>query len=207
MFELYDSEELLGTEAGEIAESSPLHSSAYEELVDALSRAVVKLNINWPQEKQEVQVKSELDERFLQHSSQPQRRGLQFSPDLHNELCMSWNKPYSAWLSNPPVLDYSNILGAREYGYWTIPRVKEALASYLSPDVVSPLNAPVLPTKPCQVTSSLVGRAYMTAGRASACLHTMALMQAYKADFLNLRRLLRVGGPSRHQALRTEGRF
>ncbi len=34
MFELYDSEELLGTEAGEIAESSPLHSSAYEELVD-----------------------------------------------------------------------------------------------------------------------------------------------------------------------------
>ncbi len=92
MFELYDSEELLGTEAGEIAESSPLHSSAYEELVDALSRAVVKLNINWPQEKQEVQVKSELDERFLQHSSQPQRRGLQFYPDLHNELCMSWNK-------------------------------------------------------------------------------------------------------------------
>ncbi len=61
--------------------------------------------------------------------------------------------------------------------------MKEALASYLSPDVVLSLIAPVLPTKPGQVTSSLVGRAYITAGRASACLHTMALMQAYKADF------------------------
>ncbi len=65
-----------------------------------------------------------------------------------------------------------------------MPRVEEALASYLSPDVASSLKAPVLPTKPCRVTSSLVGRAYMAAGRAGACLHTMALMQAYQADFL-----------------------
>ncbi len=43
MFELSDSEELdvLGTEAGEIAENSPLHSPACEELVDVLSRAAV----------------------------------------------------------------------------------------------------------------------------------------------------------------------
>ncbi len=186
MFELSDSEELdvLSFEAGEIAGSSPPHSPTFEELVDVLSRAVAKLNINWPQEKQEVQVKSKLDERFLQHRSQPQRRGLPFFPDLHNELCKSWNKPYSARLSNPPVLDYSNILGACEYGYGTMPRVEEALASYLSPDVASSLKAPVLPTKPCRVTSSLVGRAYMAAGRAGACLHTMALMQAYQADFL-----------------------
>ncbi len=65
-----------------------------------------------------------------------------------------------------------------------MPRVEEALASYLSPDVASSLKAPVLPTKPCRVTSSLVGRAYIAAGRAGACLHTMALMQAYQADFL-----------------------
>ncbi len=72
MFELSDSEELdvLGTEAGEIAENSPLHSPACEELVDVLSRAAVaKLNFNWPQEKQEVQMKSRLEERFLQHRS------------------------------------------------------------------------------------------------------------------------------------------
>ncbi len=65
----------------------------------------------------------------------------------------------------------------------TMPRVEAALASYLSPDIVSALKAPVLPIKLCWVTSSLVGRAYMAAGRAGACLHTMALMQAYKAYF------------------------
>ncbi len=49
MFELSDSEELdvLSTEAGDIAESSPLHSPAYEELVEVLYRAVAKLNIQW----------------------------------------------------------------------------------------------------------------------------------------------------------------
>ncbi len=48
IFEQSDYEELevLSTEAGEIAESSLLHSPAYEELVDVLSRAVAKLNIN-----------------------------------------------------------------------------------------------------------------------------------------------------------------
>ncbi len=52
MFELSDSEELdvLSIEAGEIAESSPLHSHVHEELVDVLTPAVAKLNINWPQE-------------------------------------------------------------------------------------------------------------------------------------------------------------
>ncbi len=49
IFELSDSEELdvLSTEAGELAESSPLHSPTYEELVDVLSCAMAKLNINW----------------------------------------------------------------------------------------------------------------------------------------------------------------
>ncbi len=42
MFELSDSEELdlLSIENGKIAESSPLHSHAHEELVDGLTRAV-----------------------------------------------------------------------------------------------------------------------------------------------------------------------
>ncbi len=31
-------------------QSSPLHSHAHEELVDVLTPAVAKLNINWPQE-------------------------------------------------------------------------------------------------------------------------------------------------------------
>ncbi len=88
MFEQSDSEELdmLGTEAGEIAESSPLHSPACEERVDVLSCAVDKIYINWPQEKLEVQVKSRLDERFLLHRSQPQCRGSKCT--LHNCLTL-----------------------------------------------------------------------------------------------------------------------
>ncbi len=72
------------------------------------------------------------------------------------------------------MLDYSNILGACEYGYGMMPRVEEVLASYLSPDVASSVKAPVLTTKPCQVTSSLVGRAYMAAGRAGTYYGTYA---------------------------------
>ncbi len=156
IFELSDSEELdvLSTEAGEIAESSPLHSLTYEELVDVLSCAVAKLNINWPQEKQDVQIK--LNECFLQHRFQPQCWGLPFFPDIHNELCNLWNKPYSSRLSNPPMFDYSNILAAREYSYGMMPRVEEALASFLSPDVVSSLKAPVLPTRHLWLNLSVI---------------------------------------------------
>lgn len=58
MFELSDSEKIdvLSIDAGEIMESLPLQSHTHEELVDVLTHAVAKLNINWPQERQEVQV-------------------------------------------------------------------------------------------------------------------------------------------------------
>ncbi|XP_067306863.1 chromobox protein homolog 7-like [Pseudorasbora parva] len=42
-------------EAGGVQVNSPLHSPAQEELVDVLTRAVTKLNIDWPQEEVEVQ--------------------------------------------------------------------------------------------------------------------------------------------------------
>lgn len=77
MFEISASEDVdvLSIDAGEY-EDSPLHPHAYE----------LKLNIEWPCEKQEVQKSSKLDERFLQSRSQPPHRGLPFFPDLHNEL-------------------------------------------------------------------------------------------------------------------------
>lgn len=187
MLELSASEDVdvLSIEAGDVEAHSSPHVPAYEELVEVVTRAVARLNISWPSEKQEATVvKSKLDERFLQHRAQPQHRGLPFFPDLHNELCKSWSRPHSSRLSNPTVLDYSNIMGAGENGYGRMPRVEEALASYLSPDAASSLKTPVLPTKPCRDTSVMVGRAYMAAGRAGACLHTMALLQAYQADLL-----------------------
>ncbi|CAM4459094.1 unnamed protein product [Leuciscus chuanchicus] len=77
-------------------------------------------------------------------------------------------------------------------------RVEEALASYLSPDIVSSLKAPALPTKPCHTTSALVGRAYMAAGQAGTSLHTMAILQAYQEDLLKdlLKDLDRGEGPT-----------
>lgn len=186
MLQISGSEESdnLSIEADVVELNQPLHAPAQEELVEVLTRAVAKLRIEWPQEEPEIQPPSKLDERFYKRRSQPPRRGLPFFPDLHNELCKSWEKPYSARLSNPPVLDFSNVLGAAERGYGTMPRVEEALASYLSPEAASSLKAPVLPSKPCRDTSSLVGRAYMVAGRAGSCLHTMAVLQAYQADLL-----------------------
>lgn len=72
---------------------------------------------------------------------------------------------YAISLSSPSVLQYSNILGAKENGYGMMPQVEEPLARYLSPDVAPSLKAPALPAKPCQTTFDLVGRAYMVAGR------------------------------------------
>ncbi len=48
----------------------------------------------------------------------------------------------------------------------------------------SSLKAPVLPTKPLRISSALVGKGYTAAGQAGACLHTMAVLQAYQADLL-----------------------
>ena len=185
MLELSGSEELdiLGIEAGE-CERSPPHSPAYEELLEVVTRAVAKLNIDWPAEVQEATVKSKLDERFLQPRSQPLRRSLPFFPDLHTEVSRSWGKPFSSRVSGPNIHIYADIMGAREEGYGMMPRVEESFATHLSPDAASSLRAPALPTKPCRTTSALVGKAYMAAGRAGSCLHTMGLLQAYQADLL-----------------------
>ncbi len=65
-----------------------------------------------------------------------------------------------------------------------MPWVEQTLTGYLSPGAASSLKAPVLPTKPLRVSSALVGKGYTAAGQAGACLHTMAVQQAYQADLL-----------------------
>lgn len=71
--------------------------------------------------------------------------------------------------------------------------LEEPLASYLSPDIALSLKAPALPTKACQTTSDLVGRAYMAVGWAdradvgtqSVVIRcSMAIKQVYQADLL-----------------------
>ncbi|KAL0163894.1 hypothetical protein M9458_039647, partial [Cirrhinus mrigala] len=69
-------------------------------------------------------------------------------------------------------------------GYSVMPRVEQALASYLSPGTALSLKAPTLPSKPLQTTLALVGKGYTAVGQAGACLHTMSVLQAYQADLL-----------------------
>lgn len=76
------------------------------------------------------------------------------------------------------------VVGMHEQGYGAKPKVEEMLAGYLSPSLVSSRRKPTLPTKPCRMASSLVGKAYGAAGQAVAPLHTMAVLQAYQADLL-----------------------
>lgn len=65
-----------------------------------------------------------------------------------------------------------------------MPQVEEALVSYLSPGAVSSQKAPTLPTKPCHLTSKLVGKVYVVAGQAGGELYTMGVLQANQADLL-----------------------
>ncbi|MGL5881628.1 MAG: hypothetical protein ACRCY0_00025 [Synechococcus elongatus] len=166
------------------SEDSPSHSHAYEELVEVVSRAVARLNIYWPAERQDVRPKNKLDERFLPSRAQLPRRGLPFFPDLHTEVSRSWKRPASYRVHSAQTTHYAAIMGLKEHGYGAMPKVEETLASYLSPQAASSLKTPTLPTKPVRVTSGLVGKAYAASGQAAACLHTMGLLQAYQADLL-----------------------
>ncbi|KAL0196189.1 hypothetical protein M9458_009761, partial [Cirrhinus mrigala] len=156
----------------------------YEELLEVVTRAVAKLNIDWPAEPQVEPQKSKLDERFLRSRPPPARRSLPFFPDLHTEVSRSWNSPFSSRLFIPASYNYGYMAGLDERGYRAMPRVEQTLASYLSPESASSLKAPVLPSKPLRVTSALVGKGYTAAGQVGACLHTMSVLQAYQADLL-----------------------
>ncbi len=164
----------------ESADYSPIQSPQYEELIEVATRAVTKLNIDDPTEKQ----RSKLDERFLRSKSLPLRRSLPFFPNLHTEVSRSWKTPFSSRLFIPASDYYGNVAGLSKCGYRAMPRVEQTLAGYLSPGAASSLKAPVLPTKPLCVSSALVGKGYTAAGQAGACLHTMAVLQAYQADLL-----------------------
>ncbi|KAI2662194.1 2-oxoisovalerate dehydrogenase subunit beta, mitochondrial [Labeo rohita] len=178
---------LSSSEEGDLestAEEASPQSVQYEELLEVVTRAVAKLNIDWPAEEKAALQRSKLDERFLRSKPPSPRRSLPFFPDLHKEIVRSWERPYSARLFVPASDYYGNVAGLDERAYKAMPRAEQTLASYLSPGAASSLKAPTLPSKPLRTTSSLVGKGYSAAGQAGACLHTMSLLQAYQADLL-----------------------
>ncbi len=155
------------------SERSSRDDRAYEELLEVVTRAVARLKLDWLQE-HETPKRSKLDDRFLSggRGEGTQRRSLPFFGDLHDELVRSWNKPYSSRVFVPSTSIYSTIVDAEARGYRMMPQVEETLAGYLSPGTSSSLKKPMLPTKPCRMSSSLVGKAYQAAGQAGAALHS-----------------------------------
>ncbi len=96
-FHLSPSEE----EDVESADYSPIQSPQYEELLEVVTRAVAKLNIDWPADDQTEKQRSKLDERFLLIKSLPLCRSLPFFPDVHTEVLRSWKTPFSSRLFIP----------------------------------------------------------------------------------------------------------
>lgn len=131
MLVLSSSEELdiLSIEVFDIGDS-PAIFLQYEELMEVVPQSVSKLNIDCLAKKQEAQRKSTLNKHFLQLP----RRGLPLFPDLHTKVSRLWKKPFSSRLTSLMVHHYSSIVGLKENGYGTMPRVEETLAAYLSPD-------------------------------------------------------------------------
>ncbi|KAK2911433.1 hypothetical protein Q8A67_003566 [Cirrhinus molitorella] len=170
---------------GEEAEAEPSQTScpAYEELLEVMDRATVRLDLPWKRARK-VAPRGRLDERYLSDHKPPALVSLPFLPDLHSEIEKVWKKPFSSRIHNFQHANYANIEGMSDHGYEKMPPVEETLASYLSTGETSSLKTPSLPSIPLQITSRLNGKAYAAAGQAVGALHTMAVLQAYQADLL-----------------------
>lgn len=109
----------------------PTHSVVFEELLEVITCAVIKLSLDWPDEKFTV-VQSKLDDYYLTSWHIPLTcRRLPFFPGLHTVVLRSWNNPYSAHLFSLVTTNYSAIVGLDRHKYATMSRVEEILGSYL----------------------------------------------------------------------------
>ncbi len=148
--QLSDSEELdVASVNARDTEDSPPQSRAYEELVEVVTRAVERLSIAWPAEREYVQMAN----------------------STNAEVWRSREKPVSYRVFSTQTSHYSSILNKEVHGYGEMPKVEETLTSYLSPESSSSARSPVLPTKPVRTTSALVGKAYSAVGQVAPCLH------------------------------------
>ncbi len=166
---------------GEERHSSPF----YSELLDMVTHAVDKLGLDWEADAVQTQSQSKLDDRFLISRAPAQPcKPLPFSPDLHQEVSRSWKQPFSACITNATAADFATITDMA-YGYAMMPPVEDTLAENLPPNSAGAWKShPLLPSRPCRVTSSLVGKSYSAAGQVAATLHSMVVLQAYQAELL-----------------------
>ncbi len=107
-------------DTGNVEHFAPPLSPQYEELVEVITRAAVKLSLDWSAERPVEPQRGKLDERFLRFQTAPPHRSLPFFPDLHTEVSRSWGKPFSARLFVPLSDYYGNVAGTSERGYRAI---------------------------------------------------------------------------------------
>ncbi|XP_053537260.1 uncharacterized protein LOC108267367 [Ictalurus punctatus] len=173
---------------GAIAPKINSSSQAYKELLEVITRAVEKFNIDWPRE-EEVAC-SRLDECFLssenKYKAPSHCRKLPLFPEVHDEISCFYRTPYTSRVYNPAASDYSAVFGSEQYGYLAMPKVEEVLASHLFPSTAGNLGRPTLPSKPCKATSALVGKAYMAVGLACGSLPTINLSGMGDKDKVSL---------------------
>ncbi len=99
-----------------ISELSQPVCPVYEELLEVMDRATVRLDLQWRHEKGGVS-RSRLDEQFLSGHNLPAPVSLPFLPDLHSEMMKAWDKPYSAHILRYKHGNYADIEGMHEHGY------------------------------------------------------------------------------------------
>ncbi len=96
--------------------------------------------------------------------------------DLHQEVSRSWKKPFSALITN--AADFATITDKVGHGYAMKQSVEETLAVHLAPNSAEDWKScPLLPSKKCRVTSSLVGKSYSATGEAAS-----KLLSAHQAE-------------------------
>ncbi len=135
-------------------------------VLEVVTRAVDRLHLDWPQE-QETSKCSKLDDRYLSggQGEGPQRRSLPFFGDLHDEGNSFMEQTVFVPCFCAIDVDLLDYRWCKARGYMMMPQIEETLASYLSPGSSSSLKKATLPTKPCRVTSSLVGKAFQAGVR------------------------------------------
>ncbi len=172
------------------------------EMMAMLSRAANRVGLVWnPPPCPEP---SRLDDWFLgvaRAGSQPPTP-VPFFPEVHEELTGTWKAPFTARNRASGPSSLTTLDGGAAKGYTRIPPVERAVAMQLCPNSTW-RGEPSLPSRACEHSSDLTGRAYQACGEAASALHAMALLQVHQAKAL---RDLHEGGhdPQVHHELRAE---
>ncbi len=170
------------------------------EMMAMLSRAANRVGLVWnPPPCPEP---SRLDDWFLgvaRAGSQPPTP-VPFFPEVHEELTGTWKAPFTARNRASGPSSLTTLDGGAAKVYTRIPPVERAVAMQLCPNSTW-RGEPSLPSRACEHSSDLTGRAYQACGEAASALHAMALLQVHQAKAL---RDLHEGGhdPQIHHELR-----